>query len=194
MGPISTRRKLLAKHIAAALCVERPPIFQFWDDDRLKDIHVIEAADRPQPGVKTFATVGLSEYPLMNQGREFSSRVELVGACGIAHSEYANVIATLAFCVINSGWFCAPGIIFPDVMAMYNLSSTMDDIYFADPFLWDDRLKSTDIDGVKTAWLLAVPVSKAETAYAAEHGSDQLQKLFEQKNIDVYDLNRPSVV
>jgi hypothetical protein len=103
-------------------------------------------------------------------------------------------MATLAFCVINSGWFCAPGVIFPDVVSMYKHSDTMSDIYFAYPFLWEERLRSTMIGDRKVAWLLAIPVSKAETEFAQSHGPDKLEDLFVEKGIDIYDLNRASVV
>lgn len=79
-------------------------------------------------------------------------------------------------------------------MSMCNLSVTMSDIYFASPFLWDGRFESREIEGRTTAWLLAVPVSKAETAYASEYGPAKLEELFSRQDIDVYNLNRASVV
>ena len=145
MTQISNERKEVARHTAAAFLVEKPPIFHFWDDDHRSDIYVLQAENSPQNGVKSYATIGLSDHTLTLDGKPFGTRVEIVGVCGSAFPNFDNVIATLAFNVINSNWFCAPGIIFPDVLSMYKLSVTMTDIYFAHPFLWDDRLSSTHL-------------------------------------------------
>jgi antitoxin YqcF len=194
MTQISNQQKEVAKYTASALLVDRPPIFHFWDDDHRSDVYVLEAANSPQQGVTSYATVGLSDHPLMFQDKEFDTRVEIIGACGSKFPDFGNVLATLAFCVINSKWFCAPGIIFPDIMKMYGLSLTLCDIYFAHPFLWDDRLKSTRLGEKDIAWLLAVPISKEESAFAQEFGPKKLEELFSEKDIDIYNLNRASVV
>lgn len=172
----------------------KPPIYKMLDENEGSEIHIMEAKDCPQAGVTSYATVGLSEYPLFLKGKEFSLRVEVVGACGSAFPSFANIISTIGFCIINSKWFCAPGVIFPDIIKMYNISSTMNDVYFTTPFLWGDKFQSLDIDGKTTAWLLAVPISRQEADYAYEYGSEKLEELFVEHEIDIYNLERPSVV
>jgi antitoxin YqcF len=194
MPLVSSQQKELAAHTALAMHVEKPPIARFWDESGTSNVCVLEALDRPQEGVITYATIGLSDHPLMFKGREFDTRVELVGACGAAFHRFANVLATAAFCVINSGWFCAPGIIFPDVLSMHEASDTLSDIYFAHPFLWEAQLRSTLIGERRVAWLLAIPVSKAESAYAQSYGPERLEARFEERNIDIFDLRRASVI
>lgn len=194
MAAISSQQKGLAAHTALAMGVEKPPIFRYWDENRKSSVCILEAANRPQDGITSYATIGLSDHPLMFQGREFDARIELVGACGSAFAGLANVLATAAFCIVNSGWFCAPGTIFPDVVSMYEASVTLSDIYFARPFLWEEELKSTLIEDRRVAWLLAVPVSKAESAYAQSYGPEQLEARFAERDIDIYDLNRASVI
>ncbi len=194
MVPVSNQQKDVAKHTAVALGVVEPPVSRYLDANQRSEVFILRAVDRPQDGVTAFATVGLSDHPLIYKGDEFGTRAELVGACGSTFANFDNVLATLAFCVINSHWFCAPGVIFPDVMEMHKASSTMRDIYFAHPFLWDDRLRSTQIGGRTIAWLLAVPVSRSESEFAQRNGPQALEKLFESKEIDIFDLNRPSVV
>lgn len=193
VSQVSDTAKALANYTAAALRIEKPPIFHLWDDNHKSDIYVMEAADRPQKGVISYATIGLSEHPLIRNGAEFNARVELLGACGSAFPGFNRVLATLAFCIINSKWFCAPGVIFPDVMDMYGISVTMNDIYFANPFLWEGGFKSTKIADRATAWLLAVPVSKQETDFARRYGPAKLEELFAAKDIDIFNLNRASV-
>lgn len=194
MKQISNKQKALAKHTASALMVDKPPIFRYLDNEKKNEVHVLQAVNSPQQGVTSYATVGLSDHPLILQGNEFDARVEIVGACGSAYVDFGNVLATLAFCIINSRWFSAPGIIFPDAMQMYDPSLAMSDIYFAHPFLWGDRLKSIRLEEKNIGWLLAVPTSKEETSFAQRFGPEKLEALFTERDIDIFDLNRASVV
>jgi antitoxin YqcF len=194
MTEITKELKEVAKHIADAFLVSKPPISRYWDDNRKSDIFVLQADDCPQTGVKSYATVGLSNHELLLDGKPLDTRVELVGACGSAFPNFDNVLATLAFNVINSNWFCAPGIIFPDVMSMDKSSVTTSDIYFTYPFLWDKKLDSTKLFGKNIAWLLAVPVSKSETEYAQKYGPQELENLFAENDIDIFNLNRQPVI
>lgn len=195
MRAITPACKEVAQYLATRLGVDRPPIRRFADESGTSEVFVATFRDNPQSGVNTVATIGLSEFPLMKEGLEFSSRVEFVAAAGSSYDGIDNIVATLAFGVMNSKWFCAPGVIFPGVVALHpGVSNTMTDIYFSYPFLWDDRLKSSEIAGRTVAWLLAVPISERETEYARKHGPQKLEQLFEQSNIDIFNLNRDSVV
>ena len=49
------------------------------------------------------------------------------------------------------------------------------------------------IIGKSVAWLMAVPISECEYRYAEAEGPDRLEDLFEQQQIDIFDINRPPV-
>ena len=186
--------KKIAKHTASAMDANVQGVSSYWDEAETSSVYIMRIDDRPQLGVSAYATIGLSDHPLFYNGVGFGTRAELVGACASNTSGFDEVLATLSFCVINSHWFCAPGRIFPDVVSMHGISSSLTDIYFASPFLWGDRLRSVEMDGRLVAWLQAVPISRKERDFADNCGSDKLEDLFVEANIDIYDINRPSVV
>ncbi len=190
---INSRHKYLASYIAGIFGVQRPLVSRYGDENGHSDVFILEADNSPQAGVKSYSTIGLSDAPLFLNGKEFGARIEILGACGASFYGFADAISTAAFCVINSHWFCAPGGIFPDVIATHGISKTMSDIYFASPFLWEG-IKTIDVEGNDIAWLLAVPVSAAETEFAKKNGSEKLEALFSEMDIDIFNLNRPSVV
>ena len=190
---INAKHKYIASYIAGIFGVQKPPIARFGDEDGRSDVFILEAENSPQLGVKAFSTIGLSDAPLFLDGKEFGARVEILGACGASFPRFADVISSAAFCVMNSQWFCAPGAIFPGVVEAHGISSTMSDIYFAQPFLWE-KLETISVEGQEIAWLLAVPVSRAETEFAQTNGPEKLEALFSELDIDIFDLNRPSVV
>lgn len=190
---ISEENKAIARAVADAFG-GKPKITRFWDDDRKSHVDIAACNDRPQDGVTSFSTLSLSDAPLHMDGEEYKARVELVGACGNAFQEFDSALATAAFCIINSHWFCYPGRIFPDVLSMYECSSTMQHLLFVPPFLWEDRLQTLDLKTKTVAWLLAVPISEPEASYAQTEGSDKLVALFSKRQIDVFDLERSSIL
>lgn len=190
----SDRQKEVAKLTASAFQVERPSIIKFHDENRVSEIAILFAPNSPENGVTSYATVGLSDHPLMREGKEFAVRVELLGVCNSSAPGFDNILSTLAFCVINSKWFCAPGVIFPNVVSMYGMSTTMSDIYFASPFLWGDRFAAKELAGRNVAWLMAIPISKAESDFAQRSGAAELEKLLTEHEANVFDLSRASVV
>lgn len=62
------------------------------------------------------------------------------------------------------------------------------------PFLWEGQLQTIDFSDKKVAWLLAVPISEKEYLFAQQNGSNKLEDLFEQNEIDIFDIKRDSVL
>jgi hypothetical protein len=122
-------------------------------------------------------------------------RTELVGACSSNAAVFGECLSTAAFCIIKSGWFVAPGVIFPDVVAQHKASRTMKHLLFVPPFLWEGKLETLTLeDGSEVDWLLAVPISDAEMAFAEKKGVPALEEIFEARQIDIFDLERASTL
>jgi len=193
MARVSEQDMILAKHAAAAFG-SKPSVQRYWDDNDKSFVDILSCSNSPEEGVTSFSTVGLSSHTLLRDGKEYPARIELVGACGSSFSSFPNILATAAFCVINSRWFCYPTAIFPNVVATYAESETMPHLFFTTPFLWDEKLQTQELSGKNVAWLQIIPISDAERCFADENGADSLEDLFVEKQIDIFDLNRPSVV
>lgn len=187
-------QKLIAKKLNSEIESDKKSYVDYWDEDRKNSIVLLHAKDTPQIGVDTYSTVGLSQYPLFKDNKEIDVRTEIIGACSPAFENFDNIIATAAFCIVNTKWFCAPGVVFPDIVSMYSASNTLSDLYFCPPFLWDEKLSGLTADEKPVAWLLAVPISKAEAAFASSYGPAELETLFEKADLDIFDLQRSSVV
>lgn len=193
MSDVSSENKIIAKTVATVFG-GHPKVTCFWDENEKNHVDILTCEGQPQKGVTSYSTIGLSDAPLIKGEEEFGVRLELVGACASSCQDFGNVLSTAAFCIVNSKWFCSPGVIFPDIVSMYDCSSTMQHLFFAPPFLWSDELKTLELDSKTVAWLLAVPISEAELRYAESEGTEKLEELFEQHQIDVYDINRPSAI
>lgn len=193
MNKPSESSKRIAKAAAAAFGGS-PTVNQYWDDGRSKSVAILSCTDSPCQGVTSYATIGVSEIPIMKDGKALNVRAELVGACGSHFTDFGNYLSTAAFCVINSRWFVAPGTIFPQVLSMYREGAAMKHFLFLPPFLWEDRLQTLRADNLTIAWLLAIPISDEELTFAENKGVPELEVLFEKHQIDIFDLERPSVI
>jgi hypothetical protein len=201
MADISIKNKSIARAAYEAFGGKpKPNVSRYWDENNQSFVDVMVCQDRPSKGICSVATIGVSDHPLLKGGEEYRDgegalvRAEIVGACHKEVKDFPNIIATAAFCVINSKWFCAPGAIFPDIVSMYLPRVSMKHLMFFPPFLWEDRLETLSFDGLIVAWLMAVPISESEYQFAIENSSDELEELFVKNDIDIFNLNRNLVV
>lgn len=190
---VSDDDKAIARKLAAAF--NRPiKVFSHRDDEQDDlEVNVFYAPDAPARGVASYGTIGLSNSPLFTQKGEAQHRLELVGACASEVEHFPNALATVAMKIMG-GHPAFPGAIFHGVIDTYKLSPTMSSMMLVDPFLWDDPFAAETLSAKTVAWLQAIPISKEEAQFAQANGADALTDLFVEEQIDVYDIERSSVV
>jgi antitoxin YqcF len=189
---VSADNKTIAK-TTAGIFGGNPRVIEYLNADETSRIGVLHSADRPEKGLTSYATIGLSDLSLPRDidpplGVEF---------LGVAESDYpyAEVLSTAAFFVMNDGWEPEPGACFRDIVRMQIPDTELPHLYFTDPSVyWDQEFASRVIGEKTVAWLLAIPISEAEAEYALENGGDALESLFEENEIDITDLERDSVL
>lgn len=190
---VSESNKTIARTMAE-LYGGNSRVIKWWDDAHRSSVAILRSEDRPWEGITAYSTVGLSDAPLMDDGQEYPARLEIIGACRTEFEEYASALSTSAFNIINSQEFCYPGRVFPDVLTMYNKSLPMQHFMFVNPFLWDDGPETLHLPDKTVAFLHAVPISESELQYARAQGTDALEELFVDHQIDTFDLRRDAVV
>ncbi len=166
----------------------------YWDETGKEYIDIVICPDSPFNHVCSYSTVALSDFSIGKRVDDINLGVEIVGACDMKFDQFPNIISTCAFNIILEHSSCFPGAIYPNIIDIYMPDSPMKHILFVPPFGWDKELETLDFLSKKVAWLLAVPISDPEYSYARKNGSEKLESLFEEKQIDIYDLNRASVL
>ena len=170
----------------------KPTVYRYWDSGNIKFVDLYMADDRPDEGVKTCAAIGLSKTDIQLESDNKDLRIELVGACDNSIEFFPNIIATTAFEIMDKGESCY-GDIIDNVISEYVKDSEMAHAYLMSPFLWED-LDTIEFPDKWVTWLLVVPISEKEKKYAIRNGYDALEDLFVEKQIDIYDIHRTSVV
>ena len=105
----------------------------------------------------------------------------------------SNVAATCAFNAFKDGVATRPDVIHMDVLRIYRPSTALPHILLTDPFLWEDGPRTLTEATVQIAWLMMIPIAESERLFAGQEGVEALTTLFEERQIDIFDINRPSV-
>jgi len=188
---VSVENKTLAKHALKAFG-GTPQVQAYHHDTEKLSVDLLRCEDRPCKGVTSYSTIGLSDHPMLKDGREFPTRLEIAGACASVDQFFANILASAAFCIIRTQQLYHPGSVMLGYVREYYPSTTVPHLYFTAPFLWEDAPKTMDCGTKKVCWLLVVPISDAEYEYLRQQGDEALEDLFEKHQIDVFNLARPS--
>lgn len=171
-----------------------PVVEQYLDEENKSNVDILTCKGVPYEGINSYATMGtLSVKPkLKSNGKDLV--VELVGACNDNFEHFPNIIATVAFEILNSSHDYYPGALFTNIVKMYYPNSEMKHILVSSPFIWDEQFQTIKMSKKYVAWLQLIPISEGELSFALDNGSDKLEDLFVQEQINVFDLCRSSVI
>ena len=185
--------KLVFNHLHEVIGLT-PKVYSFFDEKNISKIDMYTGVDRPDFGITTYSTIGLSNYPIglaTKNGKEL--RVEFISLSNSENVDFPNILASCAFHIINDSYSCRPGTVYPDVISTYCADTEMKHIFFTSPYVWDE-LTNLETEDRLIAWLFAIPISENEFLYQKEHGSNALDELLEEQDVDVLNLHRKSVL
>ena len=183
----SRRSKQVFRKVVDAIGAE-PKLFTHRDETERFEVAIVRAPDRPAEGFTTFFTVTLNEYPNAVQGQQIP--VEIYGVVDGDGGDFGNALSTCAFNMIKDGWLIAPGVVHPDVVAMYpGLSPNLPHMLFTYPMDFDtlSAIETTEGDVYS---LQAMPIAESEYVYLLENGFDEMQERLTVAEVDYTDLQR----
>lgn len=181
------RQKELYKKLAPIIGIE-PRVIKYGDDTGNNAIFIMECPDPTDSEVIFYSTIGLSDYSVGDQ------KFELMITGYSSDDKVGNILSTSAFFCIKDNWKVNYGTVFEKLVEMYYKDSAMKHIYFTTPYLWEDKLEGFEVQNEEIFFLLAIPISDAELDYLNNNGKEQLETLFEEKEIDIFDIQRDSVI
>lgn len=164
-----------------------------YDEKETSSVCIFYGDNVPCEGMVTYATIGVSDAELSINGIPLSQRIEILTAGLASDVLLPNVLATVAFDVLKDGREIYPGAVFEGAYAMYFPGKSIRHALFVDPFLWP-KISSLDLPGKYVTFLQMIGVSDQEAKLLEDMGYDSLTTLFEEKDLDIFDLNRRSIV
>lgn len=166
----------------------QPKVELYGDETGKFSIRILSCPDPTDDNVIFYSTLELSELAPENNS------TEILFASYITFEEVSNILSSIAFFILKDGWQSRQGSVFETLIEMYYPDLEMKHIYFVSPFLWEDKLENFSVENTNIHFLLTIPISDKELDYLAQHGKEALEALFQEKNIDIFDINRKSVL
>lgn len=192
----SEENKKLSNYITNIVGINKM-IDRHYDKEKKNFIDIFTCDHPLYPRIKICGTIGVSDYPNgieMNDNSFRDIPIELLIGGYKEFNMLDKILSTSAFYITNEGWECQPGSVFMRLTEMYFETSEMKHIMFISPFLWKDKLQPLKLDRKTVHWLLCIPISDKELEYKMENGTSSLEDIFQKKDIDIFDINRKSVI
>ena len=189
---VSESSKQIAKLFAAKFG-GKPAVNRFFNDNETSSTYILSCKESALERATVFATVGFSETPLFFDGKPMTLRTELITVSPSGKDVMANALASAAFAIMRSGYEAYPGSLLPNILKENDIDGNLRHFLLAAPFLWSE-LDSFDIGGVSIAPLLAVPITDEEMAAVAVDGITEFEARANTMSLDLFELNRGSVL
>lgn len=170
------------------------PMERGWSSGSLPGVQVCLFRDRPDSGVITLATLGLSNTVLaMSDDREVRQELLLAVRNDKLLEELAKLLIHISEMLINSGRALLRG----DVIPLENwiaAGSEANALYASIPVAFPDGLATLRDSTPATVVVWLIPLQPNEAACVASSGWSVFEDRLEAADPDVFDLFRDSVV
>lgn len=160
---------------------------RFADDEEANSVFVISAVNCPVAGVNSYGSIGLYKHAQHMSDKQIS--VEIVAACASSTPHMDNLLASCVFDSIKNGSNIVYGSCIRNIVAQYEISSTLQNVTFVSPFLWND-LNKVVVGNTVIYYLMMLPISDSEALYLQTNGIEALERRFNDAQIDIFDINR----
>jgi len=193
--------KLMFDRVSTVLGGDQKSFSYFKTENSSTDI--LFCKDTPAPEYLTCATLGLVNQETNFQANGKNIRVEFIGLSTTKFGDTLGKIMAVTYKnIVEKNLPCAYGVIYDHILDELLPNSDMKHILFTTPPLfWEDSLGTVELDDKNIlTWLYAMPISNNERKSIVEAGDNfkeamvHLQELFTLKNVDVFNLDRKSIV
>jgi hypothetical protein len=171
------------------------PIAEGWGDDTSDGaIRVVRFANQPEPGVSTYATLGLSARILpMKGGRPARQELLFVAKHDYPSQQVASFLLTFAEYVASKQQALLRGdVVGPAAPIIPGVQAKS--VYAAIPVVFDDGLATFSGSQPPTVIVWLLPLVAREPAWVRSNGWDAFEDALEAAEVDLFDLDREPVM
>lgn len=169
-------------------------IAEGYEADSEGAVSVLRFENIPEKEVVTYTTLGLSEHVL--KVSEFKSvRQELIFS---AYREYSSD-DIVSFLISFSDYICIKhdALLRGEVIGPSSSivkGTNMNSIYASIPVLYRNDLRTYYGSDPATVFVWLIPLTDQESMYVKDRGWEDFEDALENSEVDLWDLNRPSLV
>lgn len=164
------------------------------DPNRQNPIQVAGFFDQPFKDINTYSTIGLSEHRLVTAtGKYIHQELVCTAYRNFAGEKIASFLSTFADSIVSSHKALLRG----DVVGPTGpviLGSLLNSVYVAVPMIFPESFEVFDAAVPGIAFLWVIPIHEDEARFVRMNGWERFDELLEEKNPELWDLHRESVV
>ena len=169
-----------------------PKVFRYYNDDESKHIDILTSLDGYFKDTKVCATIGLNEVDIGIESNNKPITIELMAAATLDNEYLENIVAAVALDIIDSKC-CKCGTVFKNEILEYYNNLEMKHVVLITPMFWE-KYNDIEEENRHIVWLFLMPISDKELEYLNKNGLDSLEKLLEEKKVDILDYKRKSCI
>jgi antitoxin YqcF len=181
----------LAEHYEQHLGV----VARGWSDEkRTHGVQIVCFENQPEPGVRTFATIGLGRHVVELPSSRQVRQELLISANEVFSSDaIAGLVMSLAEHVLQRGNALLRGEVIGPAAPVV-AGSTLAAIYVTNPSPFDKAFTEFVSEQPATVFAYLVPVAEGEAVLVREKGWLWFEEQLEEQNPDIWDLARTETV
>jgi hypothetical protein len=170
-------------------------IHQGWlDKSSLYKIQIVGFRNQPEPGVTTFARLGMSRYVLdLSGSREIRQELFVSVNEGSSEPEVASFVLSLSENIVKRRHAALRGeVLGPQAPLVSEASVTL--VYITNPSPFDKSFTDFVFPPPALVFAYAFPITNSEAMLVAKHGWRWFENALEEQKPDVRDLTRSEEV
>lgn len=166
-----------------------------WADDALSHrIQIVSFKCQPEPGVTTFATLGLSRYIFdLTETRNIRQEILVSANEVFSVDDIAGFSLSVAEHVLERGSALLRGEVLGPGRPVI-AGSTLSAVYVANPSPFDDGLTKFDSEPPATVFAYLIPITATEASLVGARGWRWFEDELERQNPDIWNLARSEQV
>lgn len=176
-------------HYIAKVTGKNPNVLRFHANENTL-IDVISVTEHGDELLAVHTTIGLSAHETNTEKRD----IELILVAEKKYDLAPNIVGTAGFKAILEGWQTTTGAIFTHIFSAYYPDFDVKHGLLIPPYLWKDSLKTLDLGERQVEWKMIIPITNQEAKFLQENSPSSLLPIFVEKNINLFDLERKSVI
>jgi hypothetical protein len=162
-----------------------------WSDEkRMHGIQVVSFERQPEPGVKTYATLGLSRHIVeLPHSKEIRQELLLSANDSFPSASVAGLVLSLAEHVLRRGRALLRGEVVGPATPVIS-GSALTAIYVTNPSPFNDSLSEYKCEYPPIVFAYLIPITTFESALIQKKGWNWFEEQLEEQNPDIWDLMR----
>ncbi|HVZ45440.1 MAG TPA: suppressor of fused domain protein [Ramlibacter sp.] len=164
------------------------------DEDRMHGVQVVCFESQPEPGVRSYATLGLSEHVVDLPGaRKVRQELLMSANDDVEPAAIAGLMLSIAEHVLRGGKALLRGdVLGPATPVVPGASTTA--IYVTNPSPFDESLTHFESPSPPTVFAYLVPITGTEAALVVGRGWKWFEGQLEEQNPDIWNPARKEVI